>query len=121
MKSKKNKSDEPSLIDELTGNLSKAFMDNFRENGVATVELLRQKHPEKFIENVVRFIAAAQTHTQPKDGYANCQSTQEVARKLLVDCGASEFAITDDMIEEAIKESDRHVEELGRIASRAVQ
>jgi hypothetical protein len=120
MKAKKSKAGEPSLRDKLSEEVLRAFEADFSVNGVAVIEQLRLKSPEKYAELGAKLIAAAQP-PKPDGGYADCQSTAEVARQQLVDCGANEFAIDEDMIRETIEANDRLVEELGRIASRAVQ
>jgi hypothetical protein len=120
MKTKKSQNDEPSLREKLSEEVLRAFEADFSANGVAVIEQLRLKFPERYAELAGKLIAAAQPQSA-QNKYANCQSTDDVARTLLVECGANEFAIDEKMIEEAIAEQDRHVEELGRIAARAVQ
>lgn len=51
------------------------------------------------------------------DGFEQCRSMEEIARKLLKSVGVEDpDAITPSMIEAAIKANDAFVDELGRIA-----
>jgi hypothetical protein len=120
MKAKKSKSDEPSLRDKLSEEVLRAFEADFSVNGVAVIEQLREKSPEKYAELGAKLIAAAQV--QPtQDKYESCQSTDDVARKLLIEYGANEFAIDEEMIRDAIEANDKLAERLGEIVARAVQ
>jgi hypothetical protein len=62
MKPRKPKASEPSLRDKLSQNFLSAFESDFKQNGVAAIESLRQKSPEKYAEIAARLIAA----TEPK-------------------------------------------------------
>jgi len=46
---KKAKSTEPSLLDQLNGPL-KDIVKDFRENGAAALEAVRLRNPEKYLE-----------------------------------------------------------------------
>ena len=100
MKPRKSKAAEPSLRDKLSENVLRAIEADFAENGVAAVELLRQKSPEKYCEIATRLIAA----TEPKsdNGFGSANSMEELGIRLLVSVGLNPDAATPEMIEAAV-------------------
>src|SRR5262245_24392396 len=118
MKSRKSKPNEPSLRDKLSQDYLRAFQDDFEENGVAVIKALREKSPEKYAEIAARLIAA----TEPQsDSFRSAKSQEEIARRLLISAGCSEFEITDEMIADTIKANDTFVGRLDEIAAAAIQ
>ena len=53
--SKKAKSTEPSLLDQLNGPL-KDIVEDFRENGAAVLESVRARNPEKYLELATKLL-----------------------------------------------------------------
>jgi hypothetical protein len=113
----KQKSAEPSLRDKLSENVLRAIEADFAENGVAAVELLRQKSPEKYCEIATRLIAA----TEPKsdNGFEQCNSMQELGARLLARVGLNPDAATPEMIEAAIAAQDDFIARLEAIRDAA--
>jgi hypothetical protein len=70
---RKAKTAEPSLRDKLSAAFLEAFEADFAENGIAAIQQLRAKSPEKYREISARLIAA----TEPQqNGFDNSQSLQ---------------------------------------------
>jgi hypothetical protein len=108
----KQKSAEPSLRDKLSENVLRAIEADFAENGVAAVELLRQKSPDRYCELAARLIAA----TEPKpDGFEQCNSLQEIGVKLLKSVGLSEVEMNEDMIAQALEANNAFIAQLEAI------
>jgi hypothetical protein len=105
---------QPSLRDRLSANFLAAFEADFAANGVAAIEQLRQKSPEKYAEIAARLMV----NNEPKpDDFKQCKSMEEIARKLLKSSGVEdEDRITPAMIQAAIEANNRFVDELKRIA-----
>jgi hypothetical protein len=111
-----SKANKPSLRDKLSANFLAAFESDFAENGVAAIEQLRLKSPEKYSEIAARLIAAV----EPKpDGFAECKSMPDVARKLLKSVGCDEALVSDQMIEEALAANDAFIARLQAIRDAA--
>jgi hypothetical protein len=117
-KQRKQKSAEPSLRDKLSENVLRAIEADFAENGVAAVELLRQKSPEKYCEIATRLIAA----TEPKsdNGFGSANSMQELGTRLLASVGLNPDAATPEMAELAVAAQEDFVAVLTRIAQEAM-
>src|SRR5262249_42904753 len=111
MKKPKNKPNEPSLRDKLSAAYLAALEADFEANGVNAIQELRTKSPEKYCEIAARLIAA--TEPRSDDGYDNCQTQQDIGRKLLESIG---FNDPDDAsIEDAVKANDAFIERLKAI------
>jgi hypothetical protein len=110
------KSSEPSLRDRLSANFLAAFEADFAANGVAAIEQLRQKSPEKYSEIAARLIAASEP--QP-DGFENARTMQEIGLNLLKSVGLPEDAATEAQIEQAIAANDAFIARLEAIRDRA--
>jgi hypothetical protein len=111
-----SKANKPSLRDKLSANFLAAFESDFAANGVAAIEQLRLKSPEKYSEIAARLIAA----TEPKtENYADCKSLPDVARKLLKSVGCDEAVVSDEMIEEALAANDAFIARLQAIRDAA--
>jgi hypothetical protein len=112
----KTKPIEPTLRAKLSQAFLEAFQSDFEVNGIAAIEQLRQKSPEKYSEIAARLIAT----TEPKqDGWNECQSMQEMALKLLKSVGLDEYEATQDQIEQAIEANNEFLAQLQAIRDRA--
>ena len=78
MKPRKPKTSEPSLRDKLSAAFLEAFQSDFEANGVAAIEQLRNKSPDKYTEIAARLIAATEPQSQPT-GFASCDSMEDSA------------------------------------------
>jgi hypothetical protein len=113
MKSRKSKG---SLRDKSSAAYLEAFQADFEAHGVAAIEALRQKSPEKYAEIGSRLIAA--TEPASVTDFSVCNSMQDIGRKLLQSVGVNEP--TDEMVEQAIAANDAFIarlEEIGGLNS----
>jgi hypothetical protein len=113
MKPRKPKA-EPSLRDKLSAAFLEAFQSDFEANGVAPIEQLRLKSPEKYSEIATRLIAASEP---PSDGFEQCNSMEEIGVRLLRSVGL--HAPTEEQIEAAILANDKFIAKLEAIRDRA--
>ena len=90
----------PNLRDKLSQTFLTAFDADFTEHGVDVIAQLRAKDPIRYAELAGRLITAAQDPTDPND-YSRCQSEEEIVRKLLLQVGVHEDALTPDMLRQA--------------------
>lgn len=91
-----------------------AFQADFEANGVAAIEALRQKSPEKYSEIAARLIAPA----EPKaNGFEAARSLEDIARKLLESVGCLD--ISDDMVAQAVVANDAFMKQLAVIGQLA--
>lgn len=90
----------PNLRDKLSQAFLTAFDADFTEHGVDVIQQLRLKDPIRYAELAGRLITAAQDPTDPND-YSRCQSEEEIVRKLLLQVGVHEDALTPDMLRQA--------------------
>jgi hypothetical protein len=115
----KTKTVEPSLRDKLSASFMKAFQNDFELYGVEVIEQLRERHPDKYAQIATQLIATV----EPKaaDGFEQCDSMEDIGRRLWKSVGVEEDAATDDMVARAIAANDRLIDELGQIAQEAMQ
>jgi hypothetical protein len=118
MKPRKSKIAEPSVRDKLGGTFLRAFQSDFEANGVDVIVRLREKYPERYAELAAKLIAATEPPSE-QDAFSQCKSTQDIGRHLLLQVGAEEYAITPDMIEQALEANDPLLETLTSIAASA--
>lgn len=115
-KPKPPKPNEPSLRDKLSENFLRAFESDFENHGVEAIEQLRQKSPEKYSEIAARLIAVI----EPKsNGFEQCNTHEEIGRKLLENAGMPPDAITSEMIEQAIEAQNALVQRIDEITQAA--
>jgi hypothetical protein len=108
---------EPSLRDKLSANFLRAIADDFAANGVAAIEKLRERSPEKYCEISARLIAAI----EPKPdgaGIETANSAREIAERCLQAVGCTEP--TEEQIQAAIRQSDLYIAQLELIKSKAM-
>jgi hypothetical protein len=111
--SKRRKTDEPSTRDRLSADFLEAFAADFKQFGAAAVVKVREENPAKYVETAARLIPQEPV---PSDPFAGAQSAQEIGRRLLLQLGLSEMALTDSMIDAAAAENERFIERLQQIA-----
>jgi hypothetical protein len=112
----KKPTNEPNAREKLSTSLLKALENDFALYGIETIEKLRDKSPEKYLEIASRLIAT----TEPKnDSLAAAKDMREVAVILLKRCGAAEVDITESMIEDAITANNKFVDTLQAICVKA--
>jgi hypothetical protein len=116
MKPRPPKSAEPTLRQKLSASYLAAFEADFASNGVAVIEALRNKSPDKYADIAARLISASEPR---QDGFEQATTMQDLGRKLLKSVGCDDSTITDSMIDEAIIANDVFVARLEEIRDRA--
>jgi hypothetical protein len=86
-KPRKPKTGEPSLREKLSASYLAAFENDFAANGVAVIEALRNKSPDKYADIAARLISTSEPTVE---SYADCKSVAEMARKMLKAVGCDE-------------------------------
>ena len=76
----------PNLRDKLSAAFLQAFSSDFENHGVAVIEALREKYPEKYAELCGRIIATVAQPLDPND-YSQCRTEDDIVRKLLIKSG----------------------------------
>jgi hypothetical protein len=114
---KKQNPTEPSLRDKLSEAFMKAFASDFAENGVEAIRALRAKSPEKYSEIAARLIATIESKP---DGFSQCNTMEEIGRKLLQSVGGDDATLTDDMIAQAVAANDAFIAKLEAIRDNAL-
>jgi hypothetical protein len=109
---------EFSVRDSLATGFIQQLEADWRENGPEAIAAMRRESPTKYCEVVARLVPQ---ETAAKDPFADAQSMQDIGKRLLLQVGANEFALTPSMIEQAIVANDKLIEELCRIAGEAIQ
>jgi len=109
---------EASLLDQLSAPL-RAFVTDFKAHGANTLENLRERNPEKYIEQSIKLISLiAALKTEPS-GFHNTKSMQDIGRELLKSVGCDEDWMTDGVIEEVIEANDVFIAKLEAIRAKA--
>jgi hypothetical protein len=116
MKRKPPKAAEPSLRDQLSENFLSALQSDFAANGAEVIQQLRLKSPEKYAEIAARLIAATEPSVTKAPVF---NSTADIGRHILMEAGASEYDITDDMIAQACEAQERLCDTLTAIIASA--
>ena len=106
---------QPNLRDKLSQAFLSAFDADFHEHGVDVIQQLRTKDPVRYAELAGRLITAAQDPSDPND-YSNCQSEEEIVRKLLLQIGMTEDQLTPDMLRQAEEANAQFISRLLVIA-----
>jgi len=79
-KSLKTATTEPSARDKLSADFTKRLEEKWRQCGDDVLDAASKESPTKFAEMVARLVSS----TEPKEGgYDDCNSSAEIARKLL--------------------------------------
>jgi hypothetical protein len=112
MKTRKAKG---SLREKLSAAYLEAFEADFAENGVAAIQQLREKSPEKYSDIAARLIAATEPTLQ--NDFSTCNSQEDIARKLLHSVGFSEP--DDASIQEAVELNNKFIADLEAIKANA--
>jgi hypothetical protein len=113
---KKSKLDETDLRQDLTANFVTKLRDKWLECGDRVLDELSTKSPEKFALLVGTIVPREMLLAGGRGDYSECQSREDIGKKLLLDVGTSEAAITESMITQAIEANETFINELQRIA-----
>jgi hypothetical protein len=114
MKTHKPKAAEPSLLDQLNKPL-RDFVNDFKIHGTSTLEKLRDESPSKYLELSVKLLGLVAALNPRAVGFEECQTVEEVGRRLLAQVGANELAVTSEMAEAAIRAQDDFAMALAKI------
>jgi hypothetical protein len=98
----------------LTGDFVTALQADWLLHGQEIIEALRTKSPVKYAEIVSR-LAVPEPMAAPDD-FSQCQTQLEIGKKLLVQVGVAEDAMSDSMIEQAAEANEAFVDRLEMIA-----
>jgi hypothetical protein len=109
---------EVSLLDQLSAPL-RSFVTDFKAHGATTLEDLRQRNPEKYIEQSIKLIGLIATLKPEPSGFHSTRSMQDIGRELLKSVGCSEDAMSDGAVEEVIAANDIFIAKLEAIRARA--
>jgi hypothetical protein len=113
---KKPKPNEPSVRDKLSAKFDADLLADYEAHGREAIAATREKYPEKWVDVVHRRIGATELKD---DGYENCQSWEDIARKNLKSVGVIDEIITPHVLERAIAANDRFVAEMQQIRAEA--
>jgi hypothetical protein len=111
---KKTRTNSIDLRQKLTSDFCAALQTDWDLHGKEIIECLRAESPVKYAEIIAR-LAVPEPMTDPAD-FSRCQTAQDIGKQLLLQTGAAEIALTDDMIEAAAAENERFVDRLMQIA-----
>jgi len=98
----------------LTGDFVTALQADWQMHGQEIIEALRTQSPVKYAEIVSR-LAVPEPMPAPDD-FSQCHSQLDIGKKLLVQVGVPEDAMTDSMIEQAAEANEAFVDRLAMIA-----
>jgi hypothetical protein len=112
----KTQTSEPSLRDRLASQFIEALEKDWAEHGASVIEAVREKAPAKYAELIARLAPVEPHITGGQGDFSECNSQEDIARKLLRDVGAPDEGITPDMLERAVKLQLAFLSDLERIA-----
>ncbi len=117
MSRKSSKNDRDSRHD-LSNDFVQALAADWKEHGAATIEAVRQKTPDKYCELIAKVVPKEMLISADRraEDFSDCPDMQEIGRRLLLQTGIHEVAITDTMIAQTIEANDCFVDRLLLIA-----
>jgi len=111
----KSKRPEESLLNQLSVPL-RDFVADFKLNGKAVLEQVRQKDPAKYLELSAKLAGLIATlRPAAPDGYSKARTKEEIAIALLKQIGVAEDQMTASMIEQAMAVNDQFMTRLEQI------
>src|SRR5262249_4119247 len=113
----KSQTSEPSLRDRLASQFIEALEKDWTEQGASVIEAMREKAPAKYAELIARLAPADPLITSGQGDFSQCNSQEDIARKLLKDVGVAEADITAAMEAAAVKAQLLFLATLERIAA----
>ena len=117
MKPKKSKPDV-SLLDQLSAPL-RHFVTDFKTHGPNTLDRLRERNAEKYIELSIKLITLISTlRTDSGLDFKSAKSMQDIGAKLLKSVGVDEGQINDELIAAAIAANNEFIARLETIRDR---
>jgi hypothetical protein len=84
---RKIKSSEENPRTRLSGDFLRALADDFKQHGAEIIAKMRETHPERYAELCGKLI---QTVEPKEGGFKDCNSMQDIGRRLLISVGYAE-------------------------------
>jgi hypothetical protein len=96
-----------------------ALAADWKEHGAATIEAVRQKTPDKYCELIAKVVPKEMLISADRRAtdFSDCQDMHEIGRRLLLQTGILEAAITDTMIDQTVAANGNFVDRLLLIAT----
>jgi len=117
MKPKRPKPDA-SLLDQLSAPL-RHFVADFKTHGPNTLDRLRERNAEKYIELSIKLITLISTlRTESDLDFKSAKSMEDIGAKLLKSVGVDEGRINDELIAAAIAANNEFIAQLEAIRDR---
>jgi hypothetical protein len=105
-----------STRDKLSSAFVEALEKDWAEHGSEVIQQIRLDNPVKYGELIARLVPMDANYLSAND-FSQCQSMEDIGRKLLQSVGVDELdAMTPAMIEAAIKANDEFIARLEQIA-----
>jgi hypothetical protein len=111
---RKIKTSEENPRTRLSGDFLRALSDDFNQHGPEIIAKMRESHPERYAELCGKLI---QTVEPKEEGFAKCNSTEDIARRLLISVGYTDP--DEASIAAAIQANETFVARLEAIAQAA--
>src|SRR5262245_32737307 len=111
---RKPQKDGRSLVDELNEPL-RNFVADFKLHGSDALEAVRKESPSKYLELATKLLPLVAALNPGANDLADCKDMNEIGIRLLKSVGIDEFAITNEMIAEAVAANDAFIAELEAI------
>jgi hypothetical protein len=113
MSRKSSKNDRDPRHD-LSNDFVQALAADWKEHGAAAIETVRQKNPDKYCELVAKVVPKEMLLSADRRAtdFSDCQDTHEIGRRLLLQTGILDAAITDTMIEQTVEANADFVDRL---------
>ena len=97
----------------LSQDLLRDLADDYAANGLAAIQEMRQKSPERYIETACKAIASAE-EPDNENSFNSCQNMDDVGRKLLKTVGVDEPTV--EQVALAVEANNAFVSRLEEIA-----
>jgi hypothetical protein len=99
---------------DLSNDFVQALAADWKEHGAATIEAVRQKSPDKYCELIAKVVPKEMLLSADRRAtdYSDCQDMQDIGRRLLLQTGILEAAITDTMIEQTVEANNIFLDRL---------
>jgi hypothetical protein len=99
---------------DLSNDFVQALAADWKEHGAATIEAVRQKSPDKYCELIAKVVPKEMLLSADRRAtdYSDCQDMHDIGRRLLLQTGILEAAITDTMIEQTVEANSNFLDRL---------
>jgi hypothetical protein len=99
---------------ELSNDFVQALAADWKEHGAAAIEAVREKSPDKYCELIAKVVPKEMLLSADRRAtdFSDCQDMHEIGRRLLLQTGILEAAITDTMIEQTVEANSNFLDRL---------